>query len=121
MIFLPRRRDFSPIVVLFEFCFVSKMHSSTVLFVALFSSLSQQLSDSKHGDLMRRQYAVIQARQFGGPDLSFCYGETAICSECNILFDKCDAFEFQDDPTQWYQCLCGNGYVEADKESVTPH
>ena len=92
------------------------MYASTVLFVALFSGLSLQLSDADHGNLLKQRHGVIQARQFGDTDYSFCYGETAICSEGNELFDKCSAFEEQADPTQWYQCLCGNGYVEADNE-----
>jgi len=92
------------------------MYFSAVLFVALFPVLSQQLSDSDYGNLLKQRHGMIQARQLGGPDLSFCYGETSICSEGNQLFDKCSAFEDDADSTQWYQCLCGNGYVTAEQE-----
>jgi hypothetical protein len=88
------------------------MYSSTVLFVVLFSSLSQQLlGEEDHANFLRRRNEGFKARQTGGEDDSFCYGVNAICAEMNSLFSDCDSFSSQADDTQWFQCLCGNGYM----------
>jgi len=55
---------------------------------------------------------MLVERQFGG-DLSFCFGENSICDISNQLFSQCDNYLNQ--LTEWYKCLCGNGYVSVDE------
>ena len=91
------------------------MHPSTVLIVVLFSALSQQLlGEEDHIKLLRRQNEAIKARQIG-EDLSFCDGVNSICAQSNSLFDRCNAFSNQANDSQWFQCLCGNGYMAVNE------
>jgi hypothetical protein len=90
------------------------MHSSTLLFVALLSSLSQQSTELEHINRLRERNALIQARQL--QDLSYCFSPTSICSQANNLFADCNAFLGEADQSQFFQCICGNGYVTTEME-----
>jgi len=49
-------------------------------------------------------------------DLSFCYGDNAICSISLDIHDQCDRFSNDfDNMKPLYDCLCGNGYVSASE------
>jgi hypothetical protein len=66
----------------------------------------------EQGPIRGRQY------QIQGTGEDYCFGPEGICSYMNDLFEDCNGFENESDLTQWYQCLCGNGYVSSQDESV---
>lgn len=66
----------------------------------------------KHESLLKLRMLQYGAGLFERDgDLAFCYGENSICSNSNDLYDKCNSFDSLSDLTQWYQCICENGYV----------
>ena len=64
-------------------------------------SAAPALENRNHGKILKRQ---------GSQDLSFCFGENSICSVGNDLYAQCENYE----GTQYYKCICGNGYVSVD-------
>jgi len=102
---------------LMKYCVFSKfptMYSGTVLLFTLFFGLAQQSSELDHINNLKLRNTLIQARQ--GEDLSYCFSSNSICTDSTDLFDLCNGFEGSSDLTQWFQCICGNGYVTADTE-----
>ena len=64
-------------------------------------SAAPALENPKLGKILKRQ---------GSQDLSFCFGENSICSVGIDLDAQCENYE----GTQYYKCICGNGYVSVD-------
>jgi hypothetical protein len=57
---------------------------------------------------------IIQERQ--QDDLSYCYDEdNGICVFSNTLYNDCQAYVENINATQWYECICANGYVSVDQ------
>jgi len=49
--------------------------------------------------------------------LSFCFGTGSICDYANQLSSDCQSFEDNvSDLSQWYQCICENGYVSTNQQ-----
>lgn len=48
-------------------------------------------------------------------NLQYCYSDDSVCVFSNDLFADCQVYENQVDLSQWYQCICGNGYVSAEQ------
>ena len=89
------------------------MHFQTFLLLVFFSSLSQQSNELDFLSTLKARNVLIHGRE---DDLSYCFGTDSICVESNHLFDSCNAFSGASDLTQWYQCICGNGYVTSEME-----
>lgn len=65
-----------------------------------------------------QQLAQDKARRLGrrADDLSFCFGEDAICSIMLDLQDECHPLDIgYTHPVPYYQCACANGYVTASQ------
>ncbi|CZR56721.1 uncharacterized protein PAC_06610 [Phialocephala subalpina] len=73
---------------------------------------------SHHKDLLRARLLLARSKRDDIDNLDFCYGDHSICEENNNLHGACEAFETQDDQTQFYECLCGNGYVSVNQALV---
>ncbi|KAF8857526.1 hypothetical protein BDZ45DRAFT_674703 [Acephala macrosclerotiorum] len=70
---------------------------------------------SFHKDLLRARLLIARSKRDDIDNLDFCYGDKSICEENNNLYQACESFETQDDQTQLYECLCGNGYVAVNQ------
>jgi hypothetical protein len=95
-----------------------KMYLPTAQFSALFSVFVQQYVAAEPAPVSPRQESILELRviddrQFSG-DLSFCFGENSICSFSTDLFEDCQGFLGADE-NEWFQCICGNGYVSVDE------
>ena len=93
----------------------------SIFFTALLVLLSWRSADAQPelDEVIQRRLEAryspmrLGIRQ-GGQDLSFCFGEGAICSIGNDLWDDCDNLVGASDQTPWYQCICANGYVSVE-------
>lgn len=82
------------------------------LFIAPFSTLF--LFISQHYSVAAVPDRRIEERQ--DQDLSFCFGDNSICTFSNSLYSQCQ--NYFSDTTEWYNCICGNGYVSVDEAWV---
>jgi len=61
------------------------------------------------------KYREVQMRQESLILEDYCWGTGSICSFSNSLDNACNAFSEEEDLTQYYKCICGNGYVSTDQ------
>lgn len=79
------------------------------------TSLAPAPTSLPHHEILRSRARAILARN-DIDNLDFCYGENAICGESVKLYNKCKAFDNLQDLTQWWECLCGNGYASVTEQ-----
>ncbi|RDW63675.1 hypothetical protein BP6252_11220 [Coleophoma cylindrospora] len=86
------------------------MYSLTITtFVSLLSAAFLQITSAEPNFQHPDRNKILARRS--SQDLSFCFGVNSICAVSNELFAQCGSF----DNTQFYKCICGNGYVAVDE------
>ncbi|KAN0096498.1 hypothetical protein V8E51_015303 [Hyaloscypha variabilis] len=61
-------------------------------------------------------FGQVRGRQTPSTGEEYCLD--GICSYSETLSSDCQGFSGQSDQTQWYECICGNGFVSANQECI---
>jgi hypothetical protein len=68
-------------------------------------------SPAQRGELIRGR----QIQELMTP-MNYCLGIDSICTFANNFAADCASLLDSTDLTQYYECICGNGYISANQE-----
>jgi hypothetical protein len=88
------------------------LFSASLLYQADAEALESPVSPAHQG---LANYGQVQGRQLLLTGENYCFGVSSICSLSNNLYSDCEGFIGQEDLTQFYDCICGNGYMSTDQ------